>query len=276
MASRREVFSGHPSSAMLAQAELSYVERRGCQGAGRVVSHDLLVNLVASFLAFLFGWLTRNLFAYYRSSRPVARLWQINRRTPVTAVVGSAGERAALWESDALAAMSLRQGLARHLQIHTVTTIRSAAFNMASHAEENIVLIGGPAMNEVWQTFADRLNAPYRFRMSGNSYRIEAREGDGSFGKLRGPDGVVKDHALVILARNPFEPRSRLIMMAGCHFLATMAAPDIFSPSYARELNRRFDMSKPLALVLAVEDVGGYMPKPVIVAHAHFTQPPHA
>ncbi|MFD3928420.1 hypothetical protein [Streptomyces sp. NPDC058614] len=238
------------------------------------MSHDLLVNLGSSLLAFLVGWLARNLFAYFRSSRPVDRLWQINRHTPVTAVVSSAGERNVFWESDALAAMSIRQGLARDLKIHSVATIRSVAFNMAAHAEENIVLIGGPAMNSVWKVYADRLNAPYEFRLNGNDYTIEPLDGGASFGKSRGPDGGSRDHALVILARNPFEPRSRLIMMAGCDSLATLAAPVVFSPGYARDLTRRFDTSKPLALVLAVEDVGGYMPKPAIVAHAQFTQPP--
>jgi len=238
------------------------------------VSHDLLINLGSSLLAFLVGWLARNLFAYYRSSRPVARLWRINRHTPVTAVVSSAGERHVFWEADALAAMSVRQGLARDLKIHSVTTIRSAVFDMAAHAEENIVVIGGPAMNAVWKTYADRLNVPYEFRLSGNDFRIEAREGGASFGKSTGPDGGIQDHALVILARNPFESDSRLIMLAGCDYLATLAAPVVFSPGYARDLTRRFDMSKPLVLVLAVEDVGGYMPKPVIVAHAQFTQLP--
>ncbi|WP_371750393.1 hypothetical protein OG302_01960 [Streptomyces sp. NBC_01283] len=234
---------------------------------------DVLVNLVASLLAFLLGWLIRTLVAYFRNTRPVTRLWRVNRRSPVTAVVGSAHDREALWESDALAAMSIRQGLARDLRIHSVTTMRSSAFDMRGHAEENIVLIGGPAMNEVWNVYADRVNAPYEFRRDDNGYWIEAREGGASFG-ISGSGGHVRDHALIVLARNPFATQNRLLMMAGCGFLATLAAPVIFEPAYARDLTRRFDTSRSLALVLAVEDIDGYMPRPVVVAHAHFTQSP--
>ncbi|OEJ41228.1 hypothetical protein AR457_10060 [Streptomyces agglomeratus] len=168
--------------------------------------------------------------------------------------------------------MSIRQGLSRDLKIHSVATVRSVAFSLAAHAEDNIIVIGGPAMNEMWKVYADRLNAPYKFRRTSNGYGIEAQQGDDFFGEVRRPDGTSQDHALVILARNPFEPSNRLIMMAGCGFLATLAAPVLFSYSFARQLTRQFDTKQPVALVLSVEDVGGYMPKPVIVAHAQFAQ----
>ncbi|MGW6732011.1 hypothetical protein [Streptomyces sp. NPDC055013] len=238
------------------------------------MSLDLAINLVASLMAFLIGWLARNLFSYYRNSRPVARLWRISSHTPVTAVVGSDGERKALWESDALAAMNIRLSLARELKIHSIGTVRSSAFSMAAHAEDNVVVIGGPAMNEAWKIFADRLDAPYEFRIVDGGYRIVAREGGASFGKTRGSRvEVEQDHALVIFAWNPFEPRSRLIMMAGCDYLATLAAPAVFSPDYARKLTRRFDASTSFALVLSVENVDGYMPRPKIVAGEQFAQP---
>lgn len=62
-------------------------------------------------------------------------------------------------------------------------------------------------------------------------------------------------------------------MMAGCGGLATLAAPAVLSPEYARRIARRFDTSKPLALILSVEDVNGYVAKPKIVAWKHFAQP---
>ncbi|MFF5366038.1 hypothetical protein [Streptomyces sp. NPDC013187] len=237
------------------------------------MSLDLAINLAASFVAFLIGWLARNLLTYYRDSRPVARLWRIDRQTPVTAVVGSARERRMLWEADALAAMNVRLSLARELKIHSIGTVRSSAFSMAGHAEDNVVVIGGPAMNEVWKTYVSRLDVPYEFQIVGDRYRIVTRETGASFGELRGADvEVEQDHALVIFAWNPFEPRSRLIMMAGCGYLATLAAPAVFSPDSARRLGRRFDTAKPFALVLSVEDINGYMSKPKIVAWQQFAQ----
>ncbi|WP_405693277.1 hypothetical protein [Streptomyces sp. NBC_01185] len=238
------------------------------------MSLDLAVNLTASLIAFLVGYGTRNLLTYYRNSRPVARLWRIDRHKPVTAVVGSVNGGKALWEADALAAMSIRLSLARDLKIHSVGTVSSSSFRMAAYAEDNVVVIGGPAMNEVWETYANRLDAPYEFRIIDDRYRIVAREGDASFGETRSVEGK-EDHALVVFACNPFEPRSRVVMMAGCGYLATLAAPLVLSPEFARELNRRFDTAKPLALVLSVEDVRGYMPKPKIVAWAQFVQPSH-
>ncbi|WP_250404394.1 hypothetical protein [Streptomyces cellostaticus] len=237
------------------------------------MSLDVAINLVASFMAFLIGWTARNLLSYYRSSRPVARLWRVNRDAPVTAVVGDPGGGRLLWEADALAAMNLRLSLARELKIHSIGTVRSSAFSMAAQAEDNVVVIGGPDMNQTWKTYANRLDLPYEFQMVGDYYRIVAREGDESFGGSRDPEaGTKQDSALVVFARNPFEPGSRLIMMAGCGGLATLAAPAVFSPEYARRIARRFDTSKPLALILSVEDVNGYVGKPRIVAWKHFTQ----
>ncbi|MFJ8057097.1 hypothetical protein [Streptomyces sp. NPDC096142] len=238
------------------------------------MSLELVINLVASFLAFLIGWMARTLLSYYRSTRPVARLWQVNRHAPVTAVVGDHGEGRLLWEADALAAMNVRLSLARELKIHSIKTVRASAFSMAAHAEDNVVVIGGPAMNQVWNIYADRLDIPYEFKKVDDLYRIVAREGDESFGGTRGREGGVKqDSGLVIFAWNPFEPGNRLIMMAGCGELATLAAPSTFSPEYARKIAQRFDMSKPLALVLSVEDVNDYVAKPKIAAWAYFPQP---
>ncbi|MFE2630403.1 hypothetical protein ACFYZU_21540 [Streptomyces sp. NPDC001651] len=237
------------------------------------MSLDLAINLGASLIAFLIGWLARNLLTYYRNRRPVVRLCQIERHAPVTAVVGTARDRRTIFEADALAAMNIRLSLTRDLKIHSIGTVRSSAFNMAGHADDNLVVIGGPAMNEVWKTYASRLDAPYVFQIVGDHYRIVARAGGASFGEARGANGEVEqDHALVIFAWNPFEPRSRLIMMAGCAYPATMAAPAVLSPDFARQLTRRIDTSEPFALVLSVEDVNGYVPKPKIVAWEQFTQ----
>ncbi|WP_329039312.1 hypothetical protein OHT61_16820 [Streptomyces sp. NBC_00178] len=235
------------------------------------MSLDLAVNLAASLIAFVTGWLARNALMYYRGSRPVARLWRIDARKPVTAVVGRVNGGKTLWEADALAAMNIRLSLARELKIHSIGTVSSASFRMAAHAEDNVVVIGGPAMNEVWETYASRLDVPYDFRIVEDRYRIVAREGDVSYGETRNAE-VKQDHALVILAPNPFEPGSRVVMLAGCGYLATLAAPVVFSPDFARTLNRRFDTSKPLALILSVEDVRGYMPRPEIVAGKQFAQ----
>ncbi|MFF3612308.1 hypothetical protein [Streptomyces sp. NPDC002580] len=46
----------------------------------------------------------------------------------------------------------------------------------------------------------------------------------------------------------------------------------VFPPVCAREINRRVGTSEPFALVLAVEDADGCMPRPRIVAQEHFTQ----
>lgn len=126
--------------------------------------------------------------------------------------------------------MSIRLSLARDLKIHSVGTVSSSSFRMAAYAEDNVVVIGGPAMNEVWETYANRLDAPYEFRIIDDRYRIVAREGDASFGETRSVEGK-EDHALVVFACNPCEPRSRVVMMAGCGYLATLAAPWSSPPS---------------------------------------------
>lgn len=39
---------------------------------------DLTVNLIASFLAFVVGWLGRALLQYRRTRRPAARVWRLD------------------------------------------------------------------------------------------------------------------------------------------------------------------------------------------------------
>ncbi|MGW7659916.1 hypothetical protein [Streptomyces sp. NPDC054756] len=234
---------------------------------------DLAINLGASLIAFTVGWLARTLLTYLRNRRPVARLCRIERQAPVTVVVGTARDRRTIFEADAQAAMNIRLSLTRDLKVHPIATVRSSAFDMAGHADDNLVVIGGPAVSDVWKTYASRLDAPYVFKIVGDNYKIVARDGGATFGEARGASGEVEqDHALVIFAWNPFEPRSRLIMMAGCAYPATVAAPAVLSPDFARRLARRVDTSQPFALVLSVEDVNGYVPTPKIVAWEQFTQ----
>jgi hypothetical protein len=239
---------------------------------------DLTVNLIASLLAFVVGWLGRALLQYRRTRRPAARVWRLDRRRRVVMVVaestGGTPGHPKISETDALAAMNLRQFLSQELRRHEVTTVRARAFVMASDAEENLVVIGGPARNALWQVLADRLNAPYAFRQYPTEYRIASVDGDEEYG-ASAPDGTtLVDHAIVVLARNPFAPGSRLVMIAGCALLATSGVTQLFARGEIRALARAYDTASPLALVVRVESVGGYVRRPEVVAAANFAQAP--
>ncbi|MFF3845662.1 hypothetical protein [Streptomyces sp. NPDC002328] len=245
------------------------------------MQQDLTVNLVASFLAFLVGWLGRNLVHHYRTRQPAARVWRLDRSRRTVVIVSESRNASASFPkipaADALAAMSIRQFLSQELRLHEVTTVRAGVFAMASDAEENLVVIGGPVGNGVWRLLADQVNAPYAFRRSPDGYAIVAVDEGGGEGEVyresSDDDGTtIVDHAVVVLARNPFAPQSRLVMIAGCALLATSGATQLFGRGEIRGLAKAYDTTKPLALVVRVESVGGYVRRPEVVAAANFTQ----
>lgn len=239
---------------------------------------DLTVNLIASLLAFVVGWLGRALLQYQRTRKPAARVWRLDRRRRVVMVVaestGGTPGHPKISETDALAAMNLRQFLSQELRRHEVTTVRARAFVMASDAEENLVVIGGPVHNTLWPLLVDRLNPPFVFRQYPTEYRILAVDGGAEYGEASVDGTTLVDHAIVLLARNPFAPGSRLVMIAGCALLATSGATQLFARGEIRALARAYDTASPLALVVRVESVGGYVRRPEVVAAANFVQAP--
>ncbi|MGW2780178.1 hypothetical protein ACWC3X_02820 [Streptomyces populi] len=242
------------------------------------MGEDLTVNLVASLLAFTVGWLGRALVHYHRTRVPAARVWRLDRDRRVVVIVGESGRATSaypkLHEADALAAMNLRQFLSQDLRLHEALTVRARAFAMASDAEENLVVIGGPAHNGVWQLMTDRLDVPYVFREFSGEYRIVGVRDGAEYGESEPGATTLVDHAIVVLARNPFAVGSRLVMIAGCDTLATSGATQLFARAGIRELARAYDTRAPLALVVRVESVGGYVRPPVVVAAAGFPQSP--
>lgn len=195
-------------------------------------------------------------------------------------VVGESGRASSAYpkihEADALAAMNLRQFLSQDLRLHEAATVRARAFAMASDAEENLVVIGGPAHNAVWQLMAERLNAPYAFRQFSAEYRIVRGEDGEEYGESAEDGTTLVDHAIVLLARNPFAAGSRLVMVAGCDVLATSGATQLFARGEIRKLARAYDTRSPLALVVRVESIDGYVRPPEVVAAANFPQTPVA
>ncbi|MET8860857.1 hypothetical protein [Streptomyces sp. NPDC004579] len=239
---------------------------------------DLVVNLAASLLAFGVGWLGRALVHYYRTRMPAARVWRLDRGRRVVMVVGESGGPTSAYpkipETDALAAMNLRQFLSQDLGLHEAATVRARAFAMASDAEENLVVIGGPVHNGIWTLLTDRLEPPYVFRQFPEEYRIIAVDSGEEYGESDVDTATLVDHAVVVLAHNPFAAGSRLIMIAGCALLATSGATQLFARGEIRALAKAYDTTSPLALVVRVESVGGYVRRPEVVAAANFTQAP--
>ncbi|MFE2298767.1 hypothetical protein ACFXAW_11255 [Streptomyces sp. NPDC059445] len=240
------------------------------------MGEDLTVNLVASLLAFAVGWLGRALVHYSRTRAPAARVWRLDRGRRVVVVVGESGRASPAYpkihEADALAAMNLRQFLSQDLRLHEAVTVRAKAFAMASDAEENLVVIGGPAHNGVWQLMADRLNAPYAFRQFSDDYRIVGVADGEEYGRSESGATTFVDHAIILLARNPFVAGSRLVMIAGCDTLATSGATQLFARAEIRKLAKAYDTRAPLALVVRVESVAGYVRPPEIVTATNFSQ----
>ncbi len=82
-----------------------------------------------------------------------------------------------------------------------------------SDLKGNIILIGGPAANMITSRVNDSL--PVRFELQG---RVRIRS------KLSGKDYPEEEHGLVAVVQNPWNSKSRILVLAGNRFQGTRAA----------------------------------------------------
>lgn len=129
----------------------------------------------------------------------------------------------------------------------------------ARWAEASGFAIGPPDRNPFNRRIFDAFEHAYGKTLAYDPVSRSLRFGEASFGPVREAGALVRDHALVLRLRNPFDPDTRVVTFFGCTGHGTRAVGRAFSrPDAAAaifgEINARFAAVPFLAVVAAEVD----------------------
>jgi hypothetical protein len=232
------------------------------------VSYDVAINLLSTLLAFAGGWLFKAGLNRWKNIRPAKRVWQLTKKDSVLIVVGDhphvSATNPTVFEADALAATGIAQYLGQVLRVDS-RVLRIAGFSASRDMEKDIVVIGGPAHNKLYATMADRLSIPYQFVANAKDAEIINASSKAVFGMARTETEITRDSAIIVIARNPFNAKSTLVMLAGCSSLGTVSASRMLTHQGVRQLARMHRTRHPVAVIVETEMIDGYNTFPKVV-----------
>jgi hypothetical protein len=237
------------------------------------VTSDLAINLLAALIAFVVGWMSRALYKYSRAVRPAARVWHAGNGGDYSIVVAdgplSETQHPTIHPAEFAAATELSGYLAQTLRISVSRVRASVDFPLDEALEGNLILIGGPLYNRVHRLMLERLELPYEFRD-----RVLVRISDGrTFAPVSSADGVAAvDYGLVVITANPYNPSSRLILLAGCRTFGCLGAARAIIGPYVGRLAPRGRRNLSCCVVVRMDVVdGGYVGRLQVVDSAFFS-----
>jgi hypothetical protein len=235
----------------------------------------VLINLLSSLAAFLFGLAARETVRRWTDIRPARKVWRVDRNVEVSIVTADGPDRGgnevrALWESDALAATAVAHHLGRALGIPAARATSFENFSADRDMENNLVVIGGPAMNGFYKYMAERIDVPYTFEVLPDRAAIVRNSDQKKFTQATKDGRTVEDYAVITLAGNPFRPMSRLVMLAGCGAAGTLAAANLITSNSVREVAKIAKSKDFISIIIRVELIHGYITEPRIVDQTHW------
>src|SRR6266545_5681045 len=234
----------------------------------------VLINLLSSLAAFLFGLVVREAFRRWTDVRPARKVWRVDRTVEVSIITSDGPDRGnkdvrVTWEADALAATAV----AHHLgHVQGISAPRATSFKSFPSRDmgNNLVVIGGPAMNGLYKQMENRIDVPYTFSLLSDHARIIRNSDRRTYAQLVRDGRTIEDYAVITLAGNPARPASRLIMLAGCGATGTLAAAELVTSSRIREVAKLVNSKNFVSIVIQVELIHGYMTEPRIVDHKYW------
>jgi hypothetical protein len=234
----------------------------------------LLISLLSSLVAFLFGLVAREVVRRWTEVRPARKVWGIDRTVEVSIVTSDGPDRGnkdvrVTWEADALAATAV----AHHLgHARGISAPRATSFKSFSSRDmgNNLIIIGGPAMNGLYKQIETRMDVPYTFNLLSDHARIIRNSDKRTYAQLVRDGRTIEDYAVITLAGNPARPASQLVMLAGCGATGTLAAAELVTSSRIREVAKLVKPKAFVSIVIQVELIHGYMTEPKIVDHQYW------
>jgi hypothetical protein len=235
----------------------------------------LVTNLLSSLLAFLLGAAARGLYQRRKAVSPPRRVWRLGRAAEVVLAQSDGPGRhtpfPTLFESDAEAAVTVSAYLRGVCGVRTTRIIRASTFSRGRDARCDLVVIGGPNANELYKEIDRRVSMPYRFELyHGRADMIRVADGR-VFAQEVAHAKTTLDFGLISFLPSPFAPDRRVVVLAGCGPLGTLAAAKMVTTDGIRDMARLRPPATPFSVVVETEVVDGQMTRPQIVDAAHWS-----
>jgi hypothetical protein len=123
----------------------------------------------------------------------------------------------------------------------------------------DLIVIGGPRGNPIYEVVNNHLGQPVRFQE--NSAILE----DCSFESLIIDGELLRDYGFVTVARNPFNPERRVCMFAGIHSHGLQAAVSSMMMPVIREVIKKVGYLQDFLVVLEAYVVSNFVGRPTVV-----------
>ncbi|MEU9374145.1 hypothetical protein AB0D94_10285 [Streptomyces sp. NPDC048255] len=224
---------------------------------------DIGVNLIATAIAFAFGWFANRLrdLWRFRKTRAFWRDFVTDDLKVVTSVFIQ--DEHYIWERSGLVGVGDVQALGeleKQLQKVGVRHLPITPSHQLTGAEHrgNLVLVGGPHSNEVTAEVMRRLPLTLRF---GPAETHDANIYDADTNNVMewvsdAGDRLVVDQGIVIRAANPFNAERSVVILAGSFGFGTSAAAQLLNRPELLT-HRVVTAGRPFEAVFSVEIVRG-------------------
>jgi hypothetical protein len=166
-----------------------------------------------------------------------------------------------------VAANAVYDSLRRLFPRTRVAFTTATSLNRDGLLEGDLVIVGGPRTNRVHRTIASRLRLPFEFRsVAGQAALVRLQDGQEFPLQVDGNGRTIRDFGLIALARNPFQEASRVVVVAGCGTLGTVAAARVLTASPPQLIPPELIRSGSGALVVEIEVIEGFTTRPQVVS----------
>lgn len=154
------------------------------------------------------------------------------------------------------ALLVLADTLANGYQPPRVDDLRLADEALGVENDQNLLLLGGPKTNKVTRRMLEKLDGRLPFRVDGVDI---IWDGEAFTGEEDGDD-VIRDFGFVVRCANPFDPRTRVVIIGGSHTYGT-AAGAVWLDRFGSD--RR--LAEDLAVLVEAPVVQGHVATPRVV-----------
>lgn len=189
-----------------------------------------------------------------------------------TIVIGTYyGERFRAWEASTLMAtgdaiaLGTIMGVLNNVGIKEIDIVPTYNFS-GDRYKNNLILLGGPDTNKLTREVYDRLDTNFKF---GNPEKNEITLYDSNenlkyFPKYNSNDEVIGDYGFAFKSKNPFNPETDVIILAGCFGFGTCSAAQLFESNRILEKIEKNDREEFEALVYS-DVIKDWVQKPKLI-----------
>jgi hypothetical protein len=233
----------------------------------------LAINLLSSLLAFLLGGSVRALYQRRKAASPARRVWRLGRSAEVVLALsdgpGHDTTLPTLYEGDAEAA-GIVSAYLRSVRGVQTRIIRASTFSPLRDARSDLVVIGGPRANDLYEEIDRRVSMPYEFKLYPHRARM-IRLSDGQvFDQEVENARTIRDFAAISFLPSPFDPNRRIVVLAGCGMQGTVAAAKMVTTDGIRDIARLRPPATPFSVLIEIEIIDGQVTKPHIINAVHW------